>query len=113
MVRIGGTEVSGFLVFLLLVNLYFLLLYILVKRGWLARMGMSLFGPALMIKTERGRGALDFFARARGLFIAGVTVGTWFTAIVMTLMSLLLVVQLPTIVRTPVSQAPSPSLILG
>lgn len=112
-VEILGVEVSGFLLFLVLLNLYFLVLYVLVKTGWLARLNMSLFGPALMIKTERGRGALDLLARPRAFWRTTAMAGTYLTFVVMGLMSLLLLVQLPFVFRVPVENAPSPSLILG
>jgi len=113
MVRFFGNEVSGLLLFLVLLNLYFLVLYILVKTGWLQRLGMSLFGPALMVKTERGRGILDFLAKPRAFWRVVATVGTALTFVVMGLMTLLLVAQLPFVFRVPVSEAPSFSLILG
>lgn len=101
------------LTFLLLLNAYFLLLYVLVKKGWLARFHMSLFGPALMIKTERGRGILDFFARARRFFDWTAAIGMRATFLMMALMSLLLLVQLWFVFRIPPEAAPSPRLILG
>jgi membrane-associated protease RseP (regulator of RpoE activity) len=105
--------VSPFLIFLILLNAYVLLLFILVRTGWMQKLGMSLFGPALMIKTQRGRFLLDWFAKARGFFIGGATLGTWITAVIMVLMSLVLVLQVFFIFQIPPEAAPSPRLIIG
>jgi membrane-associated protease RseP (regulator of RpoE activity) len=102
-----------FLWFLIFLNAYFLLLYILVKKQWLARLNMSLMGPLLMLKTARGRGILDFLARAPRFFNAYAAIGTVFTFLFMVLMSLLLIVQLPFVFRVPVEDVPSPVLLLG
>lgn len=104
---------SSLLVFLLLLNAYFLLIFVLVKTGWMRRLNLSLFGPALMVKTERGRGLLDWFARARGFFDRSAGVGVWITAVLMVLMSLVLVVQLFFIFQLKPEQAPSPRYVLG
>lgn len=104
---------SPLLVFLLLLNAYALLLFVLVRTGWMQKLGMSLFGPALMIKTQRGRWILDWFARARGFFIGMAAAGTWLTIVIMVLMSLVLVLQLFFIFRIPPEAAPSPRLIIG
>lgn len=103
----------AFLIFLAVLNVYFLVLYLLVKTGWLARLNMSLFGPALMIKTTRGRSLLDWFAKARGFFHASASVGLVLTITMMVFMTLLLIVQVPFIFQLTPEQAPSPRLILG
>lgn len=104
---------SSLLIFLLLLNAYFLLIFLLVKTGWMKRLNLSLFGPALMVKTERGRGILDWFARARGFFDRAAGAGVWLTAVLMLLMSLVLVIQLFFIFQLEPEQAPSPRYVLG
>lgn len=104
---------NGWLLFLILLNAYLLLVFVLVKTGWMKRLNMSLFGPALMIKTERGRGLLDWFARARWFFDKSAGLGLWLTMVTMVLMSLLLIVQLFFIFRIPPDQAPSALYALG
>src|SRR5688500_11801554 len=104
---------SPLLVFILLLNAYILLLFILIKTGLMKRLNMSLFGLALMIKTQRGRWLLDWFAKARGLFDVSAGFGIWMTGIIMALMSLLLFVQLFFLVQVPPEATPSPRLILG
>lgn len=104
---------SSFLVFLLLLNVYFLFVFVLVKTRWLDRLGMSLFGPMLMVKTQRGRALLDWFAKARRTFDYATTFGMYLTYAVMFLLSLLLVFQLYFIFQISPEQAPSPRLILG
>ncbi len=104
---------SPWIIFLLVLNAYFLLLFALVKSGWLNRLGMGLMGPVLMLKTERGRGLLDFFARARGFFNGAVALGTALTYFFMVSVSLLIIVQVWFIAQIPADQAPSPRLLLG
>ncbi|HEX9816857.1 MAG TPA: site-2 protease family protein [Candidatus Thermoplasmatota archaeon] len=104
---------SPLLIFFILLNAYLLLLFVLLKTGWMQKLGMSLFGPALMIKTQRGRGLLDWFAKARGLFDWSAGFGLYLTGIIMFLMSLLLAVQLIFLFQIPVEASPSPRLILG
>src|ERR1051326_4980199 len=104
---------SGLFWFLILLNAYLLLIFLLVKTGAMRRYNLSLFGPALMIKTQRGRGLLDWFARARRLFDWAAGFGIWLTGVVMAFMSLLLVLQLYFIFQLKPSEAPSPRLILG
>lgn len=104
---------NGWLLFLILLNAYLLLVFILVKTGWLKRLNMSLFGPALMVKTERGRGILDWFARARWFFDRSAGLGLWLTMVVMALMSLLLLLQLLFIFRLRPEDAPSALYALG
>lgn len=106
-------RLSPLLILLVVLNAYFLLIYVLVRKGWIGKGNLSLFGPALMIKTQRGRGLLDWLARARGLFDRAAGFGTYLTYAVMALMSLLLVAQLWVLFRIPPEQAPSPRLILG
>lgn len=104
---------NGWLLFLILLNAYLLLVFILVKTGWMKRLNMSLFGPALMLKTERGRGILDWFARARWFFDRSAGLGLWLTGVVMILMSLLLLLQLFFIFQLKPEDAPSALYALG
>ncbi|HLE46950.1 MAG TPA: site-2 protease family protein [Candidatus Thermoplasmatota archaeon] len=104
---------SPFLVFLLLLNAYLLLVFVLVKTGWMRKLNMALFGPALMIKTQRGRGLLDWLAKARRTFDWSATFGLYMTGTIMFLMSVLLVLQLWVLFQLPVEATPSPRLILG
>lgn len=108
---LGG--VNPWLVALNVLMLWVLLLYILAKKGWLAGSALSLFGPALMVKTQRGRGLLDWFARAPRFFDGFATLGLWLTVLFMFLMTALLLVQLPFILRIPPEAAPDARLILG
>jgi membrane-associated protease RseP (regulator of RpoE activity) len=104
---------SPLLIFFILLNAYLLLLFVLLKTGWMQKLGMSLFGPALMIKTQRGRWLLDWFAKARKLFDYSAGFGVYLTGVIMFFMSLLLVVQLYFLFQVPVESTPSPRLILG
>lgn len=104
---------SPLLIFFALLNAYLLLLFVLLKTGWMKKLGMSLFGPALMIKTQRGRWLLDWFAKARRLFDWSAGFGVYLTGVIMFLMSLLLAVQLIFLFQVPVEATPSPRLILG
>ncbi len=52
------TVINGLLIFFTIVILYFLLLYILHKKEILKKYNISLYGPALLLRTTKGIGFL-------------------------------------------------------
>ncbi len=52
------TIINGLLIFFTIIFLYFLLVYILHKKGILKKYNISLYGPALLLRTTKGIGFL-------------------------------------------------------
>lgn len=105
--------ISGFLLFLLILNAYLLLVFLAARSGLLARFNVGLMGPALMFRTNRGKGTIDWISKPKRFHIVTGTVGIWVTLTLMGLLMLLLIVQLPLIFRIPVEEAPQARHILA
>ncbi|MCI4345786.1 MAG: site-2 protease family protein [Thermoplasmata archaeon] len=106
--------VDGVLIFLGLLGLYLAIVYLLYKAG---RIGpdraLTLFGPALMLKTRRGRSWLDRMGRFRRFWSAVGDLGLLLASIAMVLIVSLLVWEAYLVTRIPASAAPSPQEALG
>ncbi|MCI4331684.1 MAG: site-2 protease family protein [Thermoplasmata archaeon] len=108
------TAVNGWLIALLAVVAYFVVVVALYRTG---RIGpdraLSLFGPALMLKTQRGKAFLDRIGRFRGFWTKVGDIGIALAAIAMVVIVALLV--LDAIVATSISPsaAPPPQEALG
>jgi membrane-associated protease RseP (regulator of RpoE activity) len=105
--------ISGLLLFLLIVNAYLLLVFLAARSGLLARYNIGLMGPILMFRTERGKGFIEWLAKAKRFHTHLGTVGVWVTLGCMGALMLLLLVQLPLIFRIPVEHAPQARHILA
>jgi membrane-associated protease RseP (regulator of RpoE activity) len=93
---------------------YFGIVYFLYRTG---RIGpdkaFSFFGPALMVKTRKGRSWLDRVGRFRRIWSAIGDLGIVLAAIAMVVIVLLLVWEGILATRIPASAAPSPAEALG
>lgn len=104
--------VNGFLIFAAAVGGWILFLVVLQRRGLLERLGMSLMGPFLMLKTVRGRRLIDRISRWRGIALLGrAYVGL--IAVTMVGMTLLLIWIATLVPSISADQAPAPELLLG
>jgi membrane-associated protease RseP (regulator of RpoE activity) len=117
--RRGYVEASvnpylGYEIALLLIAAYFAIVYALYSAG---RIGpdraLSLFGPALMTKTRKGRSLLDRWGRFRRFWSVVGDLGVVLAAIAMATIFLLLVVGAVLSLRISPAQAPSASEALG
>ncbi|HEV2449271.1 MAG TPA: peptidase M50, partial [Thermoplasmata archaeon] len=110
----GLTWVDGLLIFFGLLAAYGLIVYALYKAG---RIGpdraLTLFGPALMMKTRRGRGWLDRMGRFRRFWNVVSDVGLALAALAMVLIVGLLLWEGVLAARVPASAAPSPQEALA
>lgn len=110
----GLTWVDGLLIFFGLLAAYGVILYALYKAG---RIGpdraLTLFGPALMVKTRRGRGWLDRMGRFRRFWSIVSDVGLALAALAMVLIVGLLLWEGVLAARVPASAAPSPQEALA
>lgn len=105
--------ISGLLLFLIIVNVYLLLVFLLAKSGILARYNIGLMGPILMFRTERGKGIIEWLGKAKRFHQYTGTVGIWVTLFCMGALMLLLIAQMPFVLRIPVEQAPQARHILA
>ncbi|MGD0588899.1 MAG: site-2 protease family protein [Thermoplasmata archaeon] len=99
---------------LLLVTLYAFVIYALHRAG---RLGpgkpLSMFGPALMIKTQRGRAALDRWGRFRRFWTGAGDLGIGLAIIAMATILALLVLDAIFSFQLNASNAPPISEALG
>jgi membrane-associated protease RseP (regulator of RpoE activity) len=104
-----GYEIAG-----LVVLVYAAVVYVLYKTG---RIGpdrsVTFFGPALMIKTTRGRSALDRWGRFRRFWSVAGDIGIALSIVAMGTMVVLLLFGAVVSLRLSPSQAPSPQEALG
>ena len=106
--------IEGALIVVALVAAYFVVLYYLQRTG---RLGpdkpLSLFGPALMMKTQQGRGWLDRAGRFRRLWSALGDLGVLLAGVAMVFIVVLLIWEGLLATQIPASAAPSPQEALG
>jgi membrane-associated protease RseP (regulator of RpoE activity) len=104
-----GYEIAG-----LVIVAYLALVLLLGRAGYIGPdRAVSFFGPALMIKTQRGRSAIDRWGRFRRFWTAASDVGVALAAAAMATIVVLLLVDAALSLRVPSSQAPSPVEALG
>jgi membrane-associated protease RseP (regulator of RpoE activity) len=99
---------------LALVLAYAAAIFVLYRLGRLGPdRSLSLFGPALMIKTRRGRGALERVGRFRTFWSAAGDLGIALAAIAMVSIVFVLILDAIVVSQIPASAAPSPQEALG
>jgi membrane-associated protease RseP (regulator of RpoE activity) len=104
----------GYEIALLLIGAYGLVVYALHRSGRLGPdRALSLFGPALMSKTRRGRSLLDRWGRFRRFWSAVGDLGIVLAGIAMATIVGLLVFGAVAAFRLTPSQAPTPQEALG
>jgi membrane-associated protease RseP (regulator of RpoE activity) len=93
---------------------YGVIVYALYRAGYIGPdRALSLLGPALMIKTKRGRAALERWARFRRFWTAAADVGVALAAIAMAGIVILLVFDAALSFRLTPATAPSVTEALG
>ena len=97
-----------------LIVLYGGIVYALHRAGRLGPdRSLSLFGPALMTKTQRGRSLLDRWGRFSRFWSVVADIGIALAAIAMAVIVVLLVIGAATSLRLTPAQAPTPQEALG
>ena len=93
---------------------YAVILYALHRAGYLGPdRTLSLFGPALMIKTKRGLAAIDRWGRFRGFWTRAADLGVVLSAVAMALILLLLLIDAVLAFHISASEAPQLQEALG
>ena len=104
----------GYEIALLVVLVYAVIVYALYRRGLIGPdHPLTLMGPALMIKTQRGRTAIERWARFKRFWTVVSDVGVALAAIAMAAIIVLLIIDAIISLRLSPSSAPSPSEALG
>jgi membrane-associated protease RseP (regulator of RpoE activity) len=107
-------EINGWLILVALIAAYGIAIYLLHARRRLGPdRSLSLYGPALMIKTRRGRGFLERVGRFERLWSVVGDFGIVLAGLAMVLIVGLLSVEAVAISSVPASAAPSPQTALG
>lgn len=105
---------NGWTIALVLVIAYALIVYVLYRRGLIGPdRTLSLLGPALMIKTKKGRGMLDRVGRFRRFWTWAGDLGILLAALAMVTVVVVLCLDAIIALRIPASSAPSVSEALG
>ncbi|HUZ79787.1 MAG TPA: site-2 protease family protein [Thermoplasmata archaeon] len=105
---------NGYEIALLVVLVYGLAVYGLYRVGWIGKdRTIALFGPALMIKTRRGRAFIDWVGRSRRFWTVASTIGVILAAIAMVGMVILLLIDAILAFHETAAQAPSVQEALG
>jgi membrane-associated protease RseP (regulator of RpoE activity) len=93
---------------------YALVVIVLYRRGYIGpNRAISFFGPALMVKTQRGRSALDRWGRFRRFWTWASDAGVLLAAMAMVAIIVLLIVDAIAAFNIAPSQAPSAQEALG
>lgn len=102
---------NGYLIALIVLLVYLVLVYLLKTAKWFEKHNMSLTGPIIMWRTQRGRDLIDRIARRKRIWNFYGRVALWICMFSMIAIMALLLWE-ATIVPQ-VKKAPSPELILG
>ena len=104
----------GYEIALLVVVAYGVIVYLIYRAGWIGPdRWLSLLGPVLMIKTQRGRAALDRWARFRRFWTWVADVGIALAVVAMGAIVVLLVLDAVLSLRLNAATAPPVTEALG
>lgn len=108
------TYMEGLMIFLAVLAGYFIVVAILHKTGFLEKHNLSLFGPALMWRTDKGKKFIDWIARRDKFWNIYANTGIVICFIVMILMLFLLITILPlTFITGETVVSSNPQLAIG
>jgi membrane-associated protease RseP (regulator of RpoE activity) len=102
---------NGYLIALIVFLAWVVLIYTLNKRKWFARHNMSLMGPAVMWRTNRGKELVEKLASYKRFWDFYGKASLWICAGAMVTIMVLLLWEATLVSR--ITKAPSPELILG
>lgn len=105
---------NGWVIAGLVVLAYAVIVYLLWRAGWIGRdRTLSMFGPALMIKTKKGRDFIDRVGQRRRFWSAAGDLAIVLAAVAMVAMVVLLLIDAVLSFRVSAGQAPSVQEALG
>ncbi|RLF33240.1 MAG: hypothetical protein DRM98_02590 [Thermoplasmata archaeon] len=105
------SAIEGLLVFLLIVFIYSLIVAILHKKGVLEKLNISLYGPALLLRTKKGRNLLKKIAGKQRFWRTFGNFGIVLCFVMMFIMVIILILQAWTVLGfTPQQRQAMPGL---
>lgn len=104
---------NGYLIAIILVIAFWAAVYILDKKGILAKHHMSAWGPFVMWRTSRGRDLIDKLSRPHRFWNAYSLVSKGIVAVIMFGMTALLLWEATLVSSIPAESAPGVDMILG
>lgn len=102
-----------YVIALLVVIAYFVAIYVLKKKGILAKHHFTQGTIFLMWRTEGGKKVIEKLSKFRRFWLVYATVAKWICLGVAIFMMALLMWEATLVSRIPASQAPGPEMILG
>ena len=106
--------IESLLVFFAILFAYFVIVLILNKKGILEKYNISLYGPALLLRTKKGRGFLKKIGDRKRFWKAFGSFGIVFCFIMMILMVSVLALQAWTVIGfTPEQKEALPGIEFG
>jgi membrane-associated protease RseP (regulator of RpoE activity) len=103
----------GWLIVLASLIIYILILYWLHKRGSLKGERFALYGPFLMIKTQKGKGLIDRIARRKRFWTHFGTFSIGVCLLLMILITVLLLWSASLVFMIPEGSEPTPEMLIG
>jgi len=105
---------EGLMIFFVILGIYFSVVFVLKKKGLMDRYNLSLWGPAVMWRTEKGKKLIDRIAQQKRFWRGYANAGIVVCFILMVLMLFLLISALPIVLEQEETIVSSnPQLIIG
>jgi len=104
---------NPYLAALLIFSAYLVLVIILKRKGILKKLGLTLWGPILIWRTQSGKRFIDWLARPRRFWRAFAGLSKALCVVVMIFIMGLLIWQTTLVSRIPAEAAPTPEMMLG
>lgn len=104
---------NPYILAIIILGLWVACLYLLHKKKILERAGLSLWGPFLMWRTEKGKKLIETLARPRKFWMFYATLSQVICLAVMIFIMGLLLWEATLVTSIPEENAPSPEMILG
>lgn len=104
---------NGYLIAIILVIAFWAAVYILDKKGILAKHHMSAWGPFVMWRTSRGRDLIDKLSRPHRFWNAYALLSKGIVAVIMFGMTALLLWEATLVTNIPAENAPGVDMVLG
>jgi len=104
---------NPYILALIILISWVILVYALHKRGVLKKAGLTLWGPFIMWRTQKGRDLIERLSRPRKFWLAYAFLSKIICLVVMIFIMGLLIWEATLVTSIPAESAPSPEMILG
>jgi membrane-associated protease RseP (regulator of RpoE activity) len=106
-------DLTPYLVLVVILVVYFAVVYLIKKKNLLASHGVSIYGPFIMWKTEKGRDFIDRLSRPKTFWRSYAAVAKVICFLVAIFIMSLLIWEATLVTSIPADKAPTPDMILG